>query len=178
MIDPLKLLLFVVLSAGVVIASLHSFRTRQAYGFFRFFAFEALILLIVWNTSRWFREPLSTHQIFSWALFVASVALAVHVFYLLKAVGKAQERIIEDTQTLVEVGAYRYIRHPAYASLVLFGWGVFLKGVDLPSGALAAMATVFFFATAKCEEAFNIDHFGAAYSEYMKRTKMFIPFLL
>ncbi len=55
---------------------------------------------------------------------------------------------------------------------------IFLKGPDLPSGALALAATAFWVATARYEERFNIARFGVAYSEYMKRTKMFIPFLL
>ena len=74
--------------------------------------------------------------------------------------------------------AYRFIRHPLYASLMLFGWGVFLKGADLPSGALALTATSFWIATARYEERFNIECLGVSYSEYMKRTKMFVPFLL
>ncbi len=114
----------------------------------------------------------------SWALFAASVALAAHGIYILKAVGRAQSRIIEDTQTVLEVGAYRYIRHPLCASLMLFGWGVFFKGVDLSSGSLVSVGTAFLIATARFEERFNIDLFGEAYSEYMKRTKMFIPFLI
>ena len=85
---------------------------------------------------------------------------------------------MEDTQAVVEVGAYRYIRHPLYASLMFFGWGVFFKGLDLPSGVLAMAATAFWIATARCEERFNVAHFGTAYSEYMKRTKMFVPFML
>lgn len=178
MIDPVKLLLFVVLSAGAVALSLHARRTQQTYGLYRFFAFEALVLLIVQNASRWFREPLSIRQIVSWVFLAASLALAVHGFYLLRVLGRAQERMVEETQTVVEFGAYRYIRHPLYASLMLFGWGVFFKGVDLPSGSLALAATAFLIGTARYEEGFNIDRFGAAYSEYMKRTKMFIPFLL
>ena len=82
------------------------------------------------------------------------------------------------TQTVVEVGAYRYIRHPAYASLMFLGWGVFFKGTDLASGAFALAATAFWIATARSEERHNIDRFGAEYSEYMKRTKMLVPFLL
>ncbi len=85
---------------------------------------------------------------------------------------------MEDTETVVEVGVYRFIRHPLYASLLFFGWGVFFKGPDLPSGALALAATAFWVATARYEERFNIDRFGVTYSEYMKRTKMFVPFLL
>jgi len=176
--DPVKVLLFVSLSAVVVVASVHSWRTRQVYGLFRFLAFVCLMLLIVWNTSGWFHEPFSTPQVVSWAILALSTALAVHGVHLLKSVGRAQRRVMEDTQTVVEIGAYRYIRHPLYASLMFFGWGVFFKGVDLPSGVLALAATAFWVATARYEERFNIDRFGAAYSEYMKRTKMIVPFLL
>jgi protein-S-isoprenylcysteine O-methyltransferase Ste14 len=38
-------------------------------------------------------------------------------------------------------------------------------------------ATLFLLATAKVEESENVRYFGTAYAEYMKRTKMFIPFL-
>jgi protein-S-isoprenylcysteine O-methyltransferase Ste14 len=172
------LLLFVVFSAGAVAASLHAWRTQQVYGWCRFFAFEALGLLIVWNVRRWFDEPLSVQQLVSWTLLAASVALAAHAFYLLAAVGKAQARVMEDTQRVVEVGAYRYIRHPAHASLMLLGWGIFCKGLELPSLALASLTTGFLIATSRCEERFNLERFGTAYSEYIKRTRMFIPFVL
>lgn len=79
---------------------------------------------------------------------------------------------------MVEIGAYRYIRHPLYASLMLLGWAVFLKGTDVISGVLALTATIFWIATARYEERFNIERFGTSYSEYMKHTKMFVPFLL
>src|SRR5574340_1054310 len=103
MLGPLELLLLVAFSAVAVAASLHAWRTQQAYGWYRFLAFEALGLLIVWNVRRWFREPFSIQQIVSWTLFVVSGALAAHGIYLLKAVGKSQARVMEDTQRVVEI---------------------------------------------------------------------------
>lgn len=178
MLDPLKLPLFLVLSTVAVVASLHAWRTQQTYGFFRFCAFESLALLIAWNARRWFSEPFSISQMVSWIVLAASTALAAHGLYLLRVVGRAQARVMEDTQTVVQVGAYRYIRHPLYASLMFLGWGVFFKGGDMVSAALALAATLFCIATARHEERFNIERFGAAYSEYMRRTKMFVPFIL
>jgi len=176
--DPLRILLFLALSLIAVIASLHAWRTRQIHGFFRFLAFETLALLIVWNAGRWFQKPFSTRQIISWSIFALSAALAIHGLYLLRSIGGARRRIMEETQVVVEVGAYRHIRHPLYASLTFFSWGVFLKGMDLPGFGLAVLATVFWVATARCEERFNIEQFGQPYVEYMKRTKMFVPYLL
>jgi protein-S-isoprenylcysteine O-methyltransferase Ste14 len=39
------------------------------------------------------------------------------------------------------------------------------------------MATSFLVATARIEEAEDIRFFGSAYQAYMKRTRMFIPFV-
>jgi protein-S-isoprenylcysteine O-methyltransferase Ste14 len=178
MIGATQLVLFVALSSVAAVASLHAWRTRLSYGFLRFFAFEFLAVLIVCNASRWFRDPLSIRQIISWIIMAASTALAAHGIHLLRSEGKARSRVMEDTETVVEVGIYRLIRHPLYASLLFFGWGVFLKGPDLASAALSLGATVFWVETSRSEERFNIDRFGAPYLEYMQRTKMFIPFLL
>lgn len=176
--NSLQVLLLVTLTAVALVASAHSWRTRQAYGFFRFLGFEALAGLITWNASRWFHDPLSIPQLISWATLATATLLAAHGVHLLRVVGKARSRIMEDTRAVVEVGAYRYIRHPLYSSLVLLGWGVFFKGMDLPSATLALAATGFFAATARYEEDFNIHLFGSAYNDYMRRTKMFVPFLL
>jgi protein-S-isoprenylcysteine O-methyltransferase Ste14 len=37
---------------------------------------------------------------------------------------------------------------------------------------------LFLVATARVEEAENLRFFGEEYQEYMKRTKMFVPYLL
>jgi protein-S-isoprenylcysteine O-methyltransferase Ste14 len=178
MITPLGWLLLVALSAVVIAASLTAWRTHQTHGTFRFLGLECLAVLIAWNAGRWFRDPLSIRQLASWALFVGATLLALHGVHLLRSVGRAQRRVMEETQTLVEAGVYGYIRHPLYLSLMLFGWGVALKGLDPVSLGLAVAATFMLVATARYEERFNIEHFGAAYSEYMKRTRMFIPWLL
>jgi protein-S-isoprenylcysteine O-methyltransferase Ste14 len=83
----------------------------------------------------------------------------------------------EKTTTLVTVGAYRYIRHPLYSSLLSLTWGVFFKSPFWLGGILALLASCFLVATAKMEESENIRFFGAPYQAYMKQTKMFVPFL-
>ncbi len=178
MIRPVGVLLFVLLSGVAVVASLHAWRAHETYGLFRFLGFELLAGLVGWNAARWFHDPLSIHQLCSWILLATSLALAVHGFHLLRAVGRAQRRVMEETETLVEAGAYRYIRHPLYASLLAFVWGAFLKGVDVTSAALVLPATMAFAMTARYEERFNLERFGARYADYMRRTKMFVPFVI
>ena len=84
---------------------------------------------------------------------------------------------LEKTTILVEEGTYRYIRHPFYSSLLFLCWGVFLKSISIGGLVLAVLATIFLVFTGKFEEKEDIRYFGNEYKEYMKRTKMFIPFI-
>jgi protein-S-isoprenylcysteine O-methyltransferase Ste14 len=110
-------------------------------------------------------------------LLLSSLIMVVHAFYLLRVTGRPKGGI-ENTTVLVKRGAYKYIRHPLYGSLLLFGWGVFFKNPSLLSITLVLAASAFLVATARVEEAENLQKFGAEYAAYMETTKMFIPFLI
>ena len=80
-------------------------------------------------------------------------------------------------------GAYRFIRHPMYASLLLLAWGICFKaGAQhaaplLTNLALAGFASLCLYLTARVEERENLRRFGEEYRAYMRETKRFIPFL-
>jgi protein-S-isoprenylcysteine O-methyltransferase Ste14 len=84
---------------------------------------------------------------------------------------------IEKTTKLVTTGIYRYIRHPIYGAAVVGAWGVVLKDITLPAILLAVTTVLLFTVTARIEETENIRYFGDEYRGYMKRTRMFIPFV-
>lgn len=172
----IRLIIFAVGSAGIILLSWGSLRDPRTHGFYRTFAFEAILILFVLNVEHWFREPFSAFQIISWLLLLASLFLAVHGFHLLRVVGRPEGKI-ENTTTLVRVGAYKYIRHPLYASLLLLAWGIFFKDPSWLGGVLAVVASLTLWATARVEEAENLGRFGASYAAYMETTKRFIPFL-
>ncbi len=178
-------LVFAIGSVPILWVSRGSLRGRDAHGFYRFFAFEAILALIALNAALWFADPFAPRQIVAWALLLASLALAVHGFYLLRRLGRPDNSIadptrlgIETTTCLVRLGAYRFIRHPLYASLLALAWGAFLKGPSLPAAALVVAATAAIYLTARVEEQENLRNFGAAYADYMRETWMFIPFFL
>jgi len=181
----LKIVLFGVASAGIVYISRASLRAPRSHGFYRFFAWEAILALLLLNVEYWFWNPFSLQQILSWIFLIASAFLVVHAVHLLRHIGKPTAQRSEDeasigfekTTQLVVVGAYKYIRHPMYSSLLFLTWGVLFKDLSWLSGILALAATIFLVATAKAEEAEDIRFFGAAYRTYIKQTKMFIPFL-
>jgi protein-S-isoprenylcysteine O-methyltransferase Ste14 len=172
----IKLVIFLVVSLGITALSWKSLRQPHSHGFPRFFAFEFILMLILLNIDYWFREPFSISQIISWILLVSSMALAIHGFYLLHKIGKPASGI-EDTTILIIKGAYKYIRHPLYSSLLLFAWGTFFKDFSILSLILVLMASIFIILTAKFEENENLARFGDDYVEYLKTTRLFIPFL-
>ncbi len=172
-------------TAGILALTWKSLKSWKLHGFFRFFAFEAIFVLVAMNLDVWFLAPLKAYQIVSWVFLVSSTVMAIHGFYLLNVVGRPSDGSqetgllkIEQTTTLVTVGAYRYIRHPLYCSLLLLTWGVFLKNMTLVGCMTALVATGFLMATALVEEKENLKRFGEDYAEYMKATTMFIPKVL
>ena len=181
-----QIVLFVVASAGIVWLSWRSLRDLSAHGFYRFFGFELLWALAVLNAPLCFSDLFSLRQVVSFFLGAISIGLAIEGFRLLRLVGQPGARPqapgtnlpFENTTALVTVGAYQYIRHPLYASLLAATWCAWLKD---PLGAgrifLALGASGFFVATAIAEERENLAHFGAPYGAYMKTTSRFIPFL-
>lgn len=173
----MKALLFVVFSLPILWYSMPSLKDAAKHGFYRFFAFEGLLLLMINNMNKWFNDPFSNNQLLSWFFLIISLCLAVYGFYLLRQMGKPVGSF-EDTTRLVAVGIYRYIRHPMYASLLYLGIGAMLKSVTLASIGIFIAICAFLYATARVEEAENKRHFGQAYDEYMKTTKMFIPGIL
>ena len=178
----IKVIIFIVATQGFVWLSWSSLRNFRSHGFYRFFVFEGFSALILLNLNYWFYEPLSLRQILSWLLLVVSMFMVVHGFLLLRSMGKPDNARtdpsligIEKTTRLVTEGAYRYVRHPIYSSVLYVSLGVFLKHPSLICILLVVITIFFLTMTAKIEEAENVRFFGAEYEHYMKRTKMFVP---
>jgi protein-S-isoprenylcysteine O-methyltransferase Ste14 len=179
-----KLVCFLVATVGLVYVSRASLAVPRSHGFFRFFAWEAILGLALLNIDVWFRDPFSWHQLISWILLLASAFLVIAGVRLLRQMGKPDAQrddvpmvAFEKTTTLVTKGAYRYIRHPLYSSLLFLAWGIFFKAPSWLGGLLALAATLCLVATARAEEAENLRFFGEEYREYMNQTKKFIPYL-
>lgn len=154
-----------------------SIKARRFHGVYRFFSFEAILVLILLNWRFWFFDPFAWNQIVSWILLVGSIPLAVGGFRLLRIVGKPEGQF-ENTTKLVTVGLYRYIRHPLYGSLILVGLGASFKQIS-PLGIVLALVNLgAMIATAKTEEKEMVQRFGSEYEEFMRQTKMFIPYVI
>jgi protein-S-isoprenylcysteine O-methyltransferase Ste14 len=173
----LRVVGFAVFTLALLIALWRTLGKGWTHAVPRLAAFEAILGLVFVNAPTWFVAPFILRQVCSWTLLVASLLLALHGFRLLSAEG-APMRGIESTTTVVRRGAYRYIRHPLYLSLMLFAAGTFLKGPGVVTCGLLLLAIGGLALTALAEERENLERFGEAYRDYMRATKRFIPFLL
>ncbi len=170
----LEIIVFLIGSIGIIWISIPSLRQPGSHGFYRFFAWEFILGAFVLNLHDWFVQPLAWHQIISWILLIASLVPIIYGVILLRTVGKPTDEL-EATTQLVTNGIYHFIRHPLYASLLYLAWGLFFKSPSLLDGCLAVVATTFLYATARADEKECVLKFGEKYSNYMKKTRMFIP---
>jgi|WetSurMetagenome_2_1015567.scaffolds.fasta_scaffold42102_2 protein-S-isoprenylcysteine O-methyltransferase Ste14 len=182
--NPTKIVILLVCSVVIIFVSWKSLKNIKSHGFYRFFAFELILFLILYNSDYWFSNPFTIPHIISWIILLFSIIIVADGFYLLKRVGKPKRKIedspnlgFENTTNLVISGIYKYIRHPLYSSLLFLGWGAFLKNINEVGAVIVILISVFLTLTAEAEEKENVVNFGDEYSVYMKNSKMFIPYI-
>lgn len=185
--DLLSIIQIAGFTVGTIIIfyiSKKSLRNYKVHGFYRFFVFEFTLVLIVINIPHWFFRPFSTLQIISWIFLTISLyplILSVYLFNKLGGVRKKEDRSanlnFENTTNLVKDGIYKYIRHPMYSSLLFLCLGTLFKNISVLTILLAVSIIIFLVLTAKVEEKENIIFFGHPYEDYMKKTRMFIPYI-
>jgi protein-S-isoprenylcysteine O-methyltransferase Ste14 len=154
-----------------------SIKHKRYHGIARFFSFESIFILVMLNLNIWFKNPIAALQVISWFLFLLSVYIAIGGIILLKRIGKP-DADFENTSVLVKESLFKYIRHPLYLSLFLLGTGVMIKDPGPAQIVFGFVNLVALYITARMEEKEMITRFGKEYQEYMKETKMFIPFIL
>ena len=180
-------MLFAAGSLILIVISWKSLHHPRSHGFYRFFAWECMLGLFLVNVKFWFYKPLAWNQVIAWFLLIVCLIPLAFGVHSLRTRGKPTEHqragdasllAFEKTTTLVTSGIYQYIRHPLYSSLLLLTWGIFFKSPTLTGATLAILSTVFLVLTAKADEAECTHFFGSPYVEYMKHTKMFVPYIL
>jgi len=85
---------------------------------------------------------------------------------------------IQSGQILIEVGPYRYIRHPSYsgALLSLLGFGLALGNWAGLAATLSCMGIAYAYRI-RVEETALAAALGDTYKQYRKRTWRLVPFL-
>ena len=83
---------------------------------------------------------------------------------------------VSSDQPVVQSGPYRFIRHPAYSGTFLTMFGLGLAMTNWAS-LISLLLCVFLghFYRVRIEEEALIHNIGQPYTDYMRRTKRFIP---
>jgi protein-S-isoprenylcysteine O-methyltransferase Ste14 len=123
---PIKAIIFIIAIIILAYFSRASLRNPKSHGFYRLFAWISIVALILLNIDWWFDNPFSIYQMISWVLLIISAFLITRGVILLQRIGKPDNKRndasllgMEKTTKLVVEGAYRYIRHPMYSSLLI-----------------------------------------------------------
>ncbi len=90
----------------------------------------------------------------------------------------AAEYQIKQKQVLITQGIYAYIRNPIYTGLAIALIGAELVARSYLFLFVALFGFLVAYRQAKLEEKILEKHFGKQYTEYKKRTKMLIPFVV
>jgi protein-S-isoprenylcysteine O-methyltransferase Ste14 len=185
MLVMFRLVVFIIVSVAIYRVSRVSLRSYHSHGFYRFFAWETFLMLMLLNLNIRAYQPSSVHHVMAIICLFISGLLGAHGFQTLRKEGRLDDHRddptllrIEKTTVLVTAGAYKYVRHPLYCSFLLLTWGSFLFIPSWQAGLLAIVVTLNIIVAARVEENENSLYFRAAYNDYMKRTNMFIPFVL
>jgi len=101
-------------------------------------------------------------------------------FYAMSVLGRFFTYYVatHSKQTVVEVGPYRYIRHPSYtgALMILAGLGLSL-GNWAGLVALLVCIGIAYAYRISVEESVLAAALGEPYQQYMRRTQRLVPFL-
>ncbi len=166
------------------IVSRQSIRQPGTHGYYRFFAWEFMLLLYVLNLPTWYDDIEAFHQIVATIFFMVSFFMILTGALQLRMFGKPDSKRddvpmlhFEKTTILVTTGIYQYIRHPIYGSLFFLCWGFFFKNPALLGAVIASLASIFLMLTICVEEKENVKFFGNQYLDYMNHTKRLIPFI-
>ncbi|HEX4084555.1 MAG TPA: isoprenylcysteine carboxylmethyltransferase family protein [Chthoniobacteraceae bacterium] len=121
---------------------------------------------------------------FSWIFLGAGWAVALFSFYIRRQAIAALGRFwslhveIRETHQLVREGPFRFVRHPAYSSMILEILSIALL---LQSWFTALVVYACFLPTLlariRIEEKALIDKFGDAYVQFKKTTPALIPWV-
>jgi uncharacterized membrane protein YwaF len=76
----------------ILYISRHSLTKPRSHGFWRFFAWELILVLITLNLEKWFIDPWSWHQLIAWLLLFACLVPLIFGVHSLVSRGKPVEQ--------------------------------------------------------------------------------------
>lgn len=135
-----------------------------------FLQFFLILILLSINESI-FTKPLSL------VIFILGLSFGIYTLLFNKLSNFNISPLIKKDANLITNGAYKYIRHPMYFSVLLMLLAVISTDISPENIVLYLFLIIVLFFKAKKEEDLWMNE-NQQYIEYSKQTKMFIPFVL
>lgn len=137
----------------------------------------ALLIALTLKALHWLPIPLAylPRQLLALPLFAAGLYLRFHAVSSLGRLFTTRVAI-QQQHELIQLGAYRWVRHPAYTGLLIAFMAAGLAMGD--ALALLILTGATFYALHRriiIEEKLLHQQFGTAYQEYCRTTKRLIP---
>ncbi len=86
---------------------------------------------------------------------------------------------VQEGQTIIRKGPYRYVRHPSYTGAIMIFTGIGLAILSWGAVLVLLLASCIVYGyRIKVEEKALVAKFGEEYRAYIEETKMLIPFML
>jgi len=121
----------------------------------------------------------ATDSTLAWIGIAVGVAGLMVRIWSMRVLGQDYTRSLRtrETQSVVDSGPYRLVRHPGYLGSILVWVGSRLA-VNWLVAAMTALVLLLVYAyRIHAEERMLVDHFGDAYREYTTRTWRLVPFV-
>ena len=142
-----------------------------------YIAIQVLIVLQLLGLPLYQLPNNSIFQLVGFVLLIIGVGIDI---FARKEIGNnwtsGEEYQIKENQKLITTGIYKYIRHPIYT-----GFALSFIGAEMVAGSWLFVAFFAYFISSyvqgKREEKILLGHFGEKYKDYMKKTKMLIPWI-
>jgi protein-S-isoprenylcysteine O-methyltransferase Ste14 len=154
------------------------------FAFFFYSVFSPFFNFLDQHTAtRWATVFFLPHMILPPTLFLKSVRVAGSVFFLLGLVtfvGCALQVYLGKIFKwgIAAKGLYRYIRHPQYLALGIWGTGMAILWPRFIVLASLSLMFILYYFLAKDEERRMLSLYGESYRNYMNTTGMFLPKVL
>lgn len=117
-------------------------------------------------------EPQFVLYVYAYGHLIGSPLVIAGLFLVYKG---WKEVFFLREEVLVKVGIYNAVRHPQYLGLILITLGHLLTWPTIPTIVLWPILTALYYRQAKREESGLSARFGDAFTEYARKTPMFLP---
>jgi len=170
--------------AGIFVFFIVAFEIMIMISPFAFFFYSVFNPFFHWlgqyTATRWLISFFLPHMILPPTLFLRTIRVLGSAFFIIGALafiicalqiylGKIFKWGVADK------GLYRYVRHPQYLALGIWGIGMSILWPRFIVLASLSLMFVLYYFLAKDEERRMTNRYGESYGKYLKNTGMFIP---